>query len=81
MWTAQFVSNIGSLLAVPAGALGDLVERDVTESFCDGGPLIGASTLEVGRNGRLIMTIAIYLIAAAVVICGCIFFMRARSRD
>jgi len=28
------------------------------------------------------MTIAIYLIAAAVVICGCLFFiMRIRSRD
>jgi hypothetical protein len=28
------------------------------------------------------MTIAIYLIAAAVVVCGCLFFiMRVRSRD
>jgi hypothetical protein len=30
----------------------------------------------------LIVTIAVYLIVAAVVVCGCLFFiMRARSRD
>jgi hypothetical protein len=36
----------------------------------------------VDRNGkwRLSMTI-VYLIAAAVVICGCVFFVRARSGD
>jgi hypothetical protein len=40
-----------------------------------------ASTSPSSRTGRLIMTI-IYLVAAAVVVCGCLFFlMRARSRD
>jgi hypothetical protein len=41
-----------------------------------------ASTSPSSRTGRLIMTIVIYLIAAAVVVCGCLFFlMRAHSRD
>jgi hypothetical protein len=38
--------------------------------------------IEVDRNGRLTMTIAIYLIAAAVVVCSCLFLVaRVRSRD
>jgi hypothetical protein len=37
---------------------------------------------KVDRNGRLSMTIAIYLIAAAVVVCSCLFLVaRVRSRD
>jgi hypothetical protein len=42
-----------------------------------------ASTSPSSRTGRLIMTI-VYLIAAAVVLCGCLFFFirkRNRSRD
>jgi hypothetical protein len=36
----------------------------------------------IDRNGRLIMTIAIPIAAAAVIVCGCLLFiMRARSRD
>jgi hypothetical protein len=33
------------------------------------------------QNGRLIVTIAIFLIAAAVVVCACLFIMRIRSHD
>jgi hypothetical protein len=40
-----------------------------------------SSDADLNRR-TLIVTIAIYLIAAAVVVCGCLFFiMRARSRD
>jgi hypothetical protein len=50
------------------------------ESFRDGRALIWASKLIWTLERRLVMII--YLIAAAVVICGCLFFfMRARSRD
>jgi hypothetical protein len=36
----------------------------------------------IDQNRRLIMTIAVYLIPAAVIVCGCLFFiMRARSHD
>jgi hypothetical protein len=40
------------------------------------------STVSLHPNGRSTMTLAIYLIAAAVVICGCLLFIgRIRSRD
>jgi len=36
----------------------------------------------IDRNRRALVTIVLYLIAAAVVVCGCLFvIMRARSRD
>ena len=36
----------------------------------------------IDRNERLNMTIVIYLIAAAVIICGCLLFItKLRSRD
>jgi flagellar basal body-associated protein FliL len=35
----------------------------------------------ISNKGRLIVIIAVYLIAAAVVVCGCLFIMKARSRD
>jgi hypothetical protein len=51
------------------------------EPFRDSRPLIWASKLVPALQRRLII-MTIYLIAAAVVICGCLFFfMRARSRD
>jgi len=50
------------------------------EPFRDGRPLIWAWKLVPALERRLTMTI--YLIVAAVVVCGCLFFfMRARSRD
>jgi hypothetical protein len=51
--------------------------------FRAGTPLIRAST-SVDRNGRFAMTVVVYLIAAAVILCACLFFfarVRARSRD
>jgi hypothetical protein len=50
--------------------------------------LLSTHRYPIERNGcssnrrTLIVTIAVYLIAAAVVVCGCLFFItRARSRD
>jgi hypothetical protein len=37
------------------------------------------STLD--RPEREVIMIIVYLIVAAVLICGCVFFLRARSRD
>jgi hypothetical protein len=50
--------------------------------------LLSARLYPIERNDcssnwrTLIVTIAVYLIAAAIAVCGCLFFiMRARSRD
>jgi hypothetical protein len=56
------------------------------ESFSPHGPLICAppngERIRVIPTEGAIVSIVIYLIAAAVIVCGCIFFIgRARSRD
>jgi hypothetical protein len=45
-------------------------------------PIEDTRSSDAHLNRRtFIVTIAVYLIAAAVVVCGCLFIMRARSRD
>jgi hypothetical protein len=63
-----------------SGVVAETDDGVLRESFCDRGPLMYVSTL--GRPEREAFMTIIYLIVAAVVVCGCLFFfMRARSRD
>jgi hypothetical protein len=74
-------------LPIPASFVSHSVDLAGKNPFHHGKPPICTSTPNeqngCSSNGRpLIVTIAVYLIAAALVVCGCLFFiMRARSRD